>query len=552
MSALDAKLATQKGEIEGEITTLTTEETTVTTEKTQLDEAKTEYDTSSTIETELSTETTTAQNKEAEQEAGEKLEVLAVVAEEKAEEDLDEEDKADVTAAKQEEEVKERKIVAEANAANAQVIRNSLNSYYKTIVKQLAGAKFDGTQDLQILAKINTTEQNGTLFAHAFPAKWGAKWESGGNGGQGKMLFLRGGRLCFDIGWVGVITGKTMIADGKDHTIGLRFNKIKKYFELWVDGKKDASGLRGVKDRDGATFLIGVSVGHDERRVASMAPMYRGKIWDFRINFKSTDFDTAITKQKTDVITDGSDGKAMSGGSMAKTETVTNEDGTSVTTITIGTTITTKTTDIDGKVKVKTRHMTKTTSGSTSSSTDSGKTTTPTSVDTNTEETNVTGGDDDEEEGSVAVYKTVKVKQADGTVVEETVVEGEEEEETDDQVAEEINTQIAEVEVMKETASEATEMTEKLVKEEIDAKKTKEVTEKEEADADEANQKAEEDEADAQLEEENVQVEIDEKEEKIEKTDNALEKADLQEKLDDAKEKKKKIIIRRSKCYYIR
>ena len=72
MSALDAKLVTQKGEIEGEITTLGGEETTVTTEKTQLEEAKTEYDTSNTIETELSTETVVAQNKEAEQEAGEK------------------------------------------------------------------------------------------------------------------------------------------------------------------------------------------------------------------------------------------------------------------------------------------------------------------------------------------------------------------------------------------------------------------------------------------------------------------------------------------------
>jgi chemotaxis protein histidine kinase CheA len=105
---------------------------------------------------------------------------------------------------------------------------------------------------------------------------------------------------------------------------------------------------------------------------------------------------------------------------------------------------------------------------------------------------------------------------------------------------------------MKETASEATEMTEKLVKEEIDAKKTKTETETEEAEADEANSKAEEEEADAQLEEENVQVEIDEKEEKIEKTEDALEKTDLQEKLDDAKERKKTIIIRRSKCYLVR
>jgi hypothetical protein len=151
-----------------------------------------------------------------------------------------------------------------------------------------------------------------------------------------------------------------MIADGKDHKIGLRFNKSKNIFCLYVDGKEEACGLRGVKDRDGASFMIGVSVGHDQRRVASMAPIYRGKIWDFRVNFKSADFNTAVKKQVEDVITDGSDGKEMSGGSMSKTEVVTNEDGTSVTTITIGTTVTTKTTDLDGKTVVKTRHNTKT------------------------------------------------------------------------------------------------------------------------------------------------------------------------------------------------
>lgn len=56
-----------------------------------------------------------------------------------------------------EEAVKEKEIVAEENAANAQVIKNGLNSYYKSIVTKLNGVKFDGTQDVQILSKINTT-----------------------------------------------------------------------------------------------------------------------------------------------------------------------------------------------------------------------------------------------------------------------------------------------------------------------------------------------------------------------------------------------------------
>jgi len=47
---------------------------------------------------------------------------------------LDEEDNADIEIALFEEDVKAKKIVAEENAANAQVIKNNLNSYYKTIV----------------------------------------------------------------------------------------------------------------------------------------------------------------------------------------------------------------------------------------------------------------------------------------------------------------------------------------------------------------------------------------------------------------------------------
>jgi len=66
------------------------------------------------------------------------------------------------------------------------------------------------------------------------------------------MFFLRNGKLAFDIGWVGAVNGKTFIADGKDHKIGLRYTKKDNKFCLLVDGAVDACGLKGVKDRDGA------------------------------------------------------------------------------------------------------------------------------------------------------------------------------------------------------------------------------------------------------------------------------------------------------------
>lgn len=57
-----------------------------------------------------------------------------------------------------------------------------------------------------------------------------------GNQGQGKILFLRHGKLCFDIGFFGLITGKSNVADGKEHDIGLSYDINENKFHLIVDG----------------------------------------------------------------------------------------------------------------------------------------------------------------------------------------------------------------------------------------------------------------------------------------------------------------------------
>ena len=98
------------------------------------------------------------------------------------------------------------------------------------------------------------------------------------------MLFLRNGRLCFDIGWVGNVKGKTNVADGKPHKIGLRYTKAENKFSLVVDGNVDACGLHAVDDRQGAEFMIGVSVGESARQNASMAPIYTGTIHNFSVS----------------------------------------------------------------------------------------------------------------------------------------------------------------------------------------------------------------------------------------------------------------------------
>ena len=78
--------------------------------------------------------------------------------------------------------------------------------------------------------------------------------------------------------------------------------------------------------------MIGVSVGHDERSVASMAPIYKGKIWDFRVSWTLANFETAVTQQFTDPpVTDGSDGYAFAGGSSTVTITTTTTTTTTTT-----------------------------------------------------------------------------------------------------------------------------------------------------------------------------------------------------------------------------
>jgi putative heme-binding domain-containing protein len=55
---------------------------------------------------------------------------------------------------------------------------------------------------------------------------------------DGKTLFVRGGRLVYDIGWVGAIASSTNVADGQWHTAALVVKKNET--RLYVDGKLEA------------------------------------------------------------------------------------------------------------------------------------------------------------------------------------------------------------------------------------------------------------------------------------------------------------------------
>jgi putative heme-binding domain-containing protein len=89
-----------------------------------------------------------------------------------------------------------------------------------------------------IVARIKT-KNNGTIFSQS-PRN--GDWSH-----NGKTLFIRNGRLCFDIGWVGVVTGKRKINDGRWHCVAASWDRETARLNLYVDGKLDQSGTLAPK-----------------------------------------------------------------------------------------------------------------------------------------------------------------------------------------------------------------------------------------------------------------------------------------------------------------
>lgn len=100
-------------------------------------------------------------------------------------------------------------------------------------------ADFDlTTKDFSITARVKTTV-GGTILALAQP---GQKWVP-----NGQTFFIRNGRLGFDIGWVGVVAGKTKLDDGKWHDIAVTRSQSTRHVCLYVDGRLDARGELSAK-----------------------------------------------------------------------------------------------------------------------------------------------------------------------------------------------------------------------------------------------------------------------------------------------------------------
>jgi hypothetical protein len=113
------------------------------------------------------------------------------------------------------------------------------------------------------------TQKDGTIVAKT---RTKSAWTSGG-----KSLFIRGGRVTYDIGWVGALRGKSSVTDGKWHHIVLTGSKTQK---IYVDGRLEGSStLEQKRDPRGSALMIG----YTSRNFPGDGETFQGDIDDLRI-----------------------------------------------------------------------------------------------------------------------------------------------------------------------------------------------------------------------------------------------------------------------------
>ncbi len=101
--------------------------------------------------------------------------------------------------------------------------------------------------DYTIFARIKT-RLGGPIFSKTAAGQW----VSGG-----KALFIGGGKLVFDIGWSGSVSGTRPVADDRWHDVALVFTRESQQVRLFVDGTVDGEGRLEPKAPPSPVIRIG-------------------------------------------------------------------------------------------------------------------------------------------------------------------------------------------------------------------------------------------------------------------------------------------------------
>lgn len=104
------------------------------------------------------------------------------------------------------------------------------------------------SKDYSITAWVKTT-RDGTIVSRG-PKE--GKWEP-----NGKSFFIRGGKLVFDIGWVGQVQSRKRVSDGKWHAVAMTYTAKTSNVTLFVDGKKEAERQLPSEDNPDHVFRLG-------------------------------------------------------------------------------------------------------------------------------------------------------------------------------------------------------------------------------------------------------------------------------------------------------
>ncbi len=121
----------------------------------------------------------------------------------------------------------------------------------QTFIQIDEGSEFDLSEhDFTIAARIRT-EEGGTIFAKTVAE---TEWVP-----DGQTFFVRGGRLCFDIGWVGVVESRQTVDDGEWHDVAVVWDAATGEIAFSIDGERDAAtGSLRINDRlEDAVIRIG-------------------------------------------------------------------------------------------------------------------------------------------------------------------------------------------------------------------------------------------------------------------------------------------------------
>ncbi len=117
----------------------------------------------------------------------------------------------------------------------------------KTGAQDFPNAGLDLGADFTAMAVFEANGE-GTLFSKCAPK---GKWSP-----DAKALFIRGGRLVYDIGWLGAMNSGPVVNNGKPHTavLTLRGGTAR----LWLDGKQIAEKAKfTTPDQKGHVFKVG-------------------------------------------------------------------------------------------------------------------------------------------------------------------------------------------------------------------------------------------------------------------------------------------------------